>query len=303
MSPDEGKQGHCRRLLWTQFQLPKIYQKFGSSLLFSPIPEAPLWRNCRYVVTVHDLIGLRFPQHFSPLTLYNRYYIPQVLWQAQHIICVSMSTAQDIHRFWEIPIHKITPIPLAHDADHFRYLNLPTKNYFLYVGRIDPYKNLHRLVTAFAALSNRSELELWIAGPIDSRYLPALITQIEELRLDHHIKFLNYVPYQQLPILFNQAIGLVFPSLWEGFGLPVLEAMACGTPVITSNLASLPEVTGDAALLVDPYDVRTITQAMQALAADCKLRCQLRTEGLKRASQFSWQKTGQSTIEVLKQYL
>jgi glycosyltransferase involved in cell wall biosynthesis len=161
---------------------------------------------------------------------------------------------------------------------------------------------LQRLIDAFAGLRS-SECQLWIAGPPDKRYTPVLQAQVNHLGLTHQVKFLDYVHYDQLPIIINQALALVFPSLWEGFGLPVLEAMACGTPVITSNLSSLPEVVGDAALLVDPYNTGEITEAMQAVATDSKLRSHLRTLSLKQASQFSWEKTAQATIEVLKQYL
>ncbi|MFM6278275.1 MAG: glycosyltransferase, partial [Dolichospermum sp.] len=135
-------------------------------------------------------------------------------------------------------------IPLGYDPCHFQFLNLPTKNYFLYIGRQDPYKNLQRLITAFSALPNRNNYELWLVGPSDKRYTPLLEKQVKELEINHLVKFLNYVPYNELPIIINQAIALVFPTLWEGFGLPVLEAMACGTPVITSNISSLPEVAG-----------------------------------------------------------
>ncbi|HEY9671039.1 MAG TPA: glycosyltransferase family 1 protein [Waterburya sp.] len=302
-TPEQGVKGHLRRLVWTQFQLPRIYQQLKSQLLFSPLPEAPLNNGLRYIVTVHDLVPLRFPRRFSPLTPYFRYYIPQVLTQAQHILCDSVATAKDITSFFQISADKITPVLLAHNAEDFRFLDLPTCNYFLYVGRHDPYKNLHRLIDAFAALPSNRDYELWIAGPSDRRYTPILQAQVEHLGLSHQVKFLNYVPYEQLPTLINQAIALVFPSLWEGFGLPVLEAMACGTPVITSNLSSLPEVTGDAALLVNPYNTDKITDAMQAVVSDSKERSRLRTLGLNRATQFSWAKTGQATIEVLKRYL
>jgi glycosyltransferase involved in cell wall biosynthesis len=309
LTPEQGTKGHIRRLLWTQLQLPRIYQKLrrhslpqASHLLFSPLPEAPLFSNCRYIVTVHDLIPLRFPRRGSPLTTYFRYYIPQVLTQAQHILCDSHATAKDITDFYNIPAKKITPILLAYNHQDFRFLKLPTSNYFLYIGRHDPYKNLQRLIDAFAGLRS-SECELWIAGPPDKRYTPVLQAQVNHLGLTYQVKFLDYVPYDQLPIIINQALALVFPSLWEGFGLPVLEAMACGTPVITSNLSSLPEVVGDAALLVDPYNTGEITEAMQAVATDSKLRSHLRTLSLKQASQFSWEKTAQATIEVLKQYL
>ena len=303
LTSEQGLKGHLNRLLWTQFQLPKIYQNLKSQLLFSPIPEAPLYTNCRFIVTAFDMIPLRFPKRFSPLTTYHKYYTPEVFKQAEHIICISESTANDITQFYQIPSNKITPILLAGDNSHFQFLNLPTRNYFLYIGRQDPYKNLQRLITAFSALPHKNDYELWLAGPYDQRYSPLLEAQTQELGISHLVKFLNYVSYDELPIIINQALALVFPTLWEGFSLPVLEAMACGTPVITSNISSLPEVAGDAAILINPYDAREITAAMQAVINDSELRKQLSEKGLKRASQFSWEKTGLATVEVLKEYL
>jgi glycosyltransferase involved in cell wall biosynthesis len=303
LTPDQGTKGHFNRLVWTQLQLPKIYKKLKSRLLFSPVPEAPLYTNCRFVVTFFDAIPLRFPQRFSPLTSYQRYYIPQVLRQAEHIISISQSTAIDITKFYQIPASKITPILLAYDRTHFRPLNLPTRNYFLYIGRPDPHKNLQRVISAFAALPNCKDYELWLVGPSDRRYTPILQAQAEELGIANQVKFLNYVAYSELPSIINGAIALVFPSLWEGFGLPVLEAMACGTPVITSNISSLPEVAGDAAILINPYNTAEITAAMQAVANDSELRSHLSTQGITRAKQFSWEKTGQATAEVLSRYL
>ncbi|NER91083.1 glycosyltransferase family 1 protein [Moorena sp. SIO3A2] len=348
LSPEQGTKGHFRRLLWTQFQLPRIYKKLRTHLLFSPVPEAPLFTNCRYVVMVHDLIGLRFPQGFSPLTTYQRYYIPQVLGQAEHIICNSRATARDLTDFFEIPAAKITPILLAYDANHYYYqdlrkcplnppilgdfdiitpqnwgaggqnqLNFVSPNYvdtvdgekdrenrencpyFLYIGRPDPHKNLHRLIEAFAGLANCHDYQLWIAGATDKRYTPLLEAQAEQLDISSQVKFLGYVPQHQLPTMIRNAIAFVFPSLWEGFGIPVLEAMACGTPVITANLSSLPEVAGDAAILINPYNPEEITAAMAAVATDSQMRSHLRMAGLARASEFSWQKTGQATVEIL----
>ncbi len=201
LTPADGTKGHLNRLIWTQFQLPKIYQKLKSQLLFSPLPEAPLYTNCRFIVMSHDMIPLRFPKRFSPLTPYHLYYVPQVLNQAQHIICNSHATAKDLVDFFHIPSNKITPIPLAYDSSHFQFLNLPTRNYFLYIGRQDPYKNLQRLITAFSALPNRNDYELWLAGPDDQRYSPLLEIQTQELGINHLVKFLNYVPYDELPII------------------------------------------------------------------------------------------------------
>ncbi|WP_017652650.1 glycosyltransferase family 4 protein [Fortiea contorta] len=303
LTPDQGTKGHFNRLIWTQFQLPQIYKQLKSKLLFSPLPEAPLYTNCRFVVMFHDLIPLRFPRRFSPLTPYHRYYTPQVLAQAQHIICNSQATAQDITDFYQIPAHKITPILLAYDRLHFRPLNLPTRNYFLYIGRQDSYKNIQRLLSAFAALPNCKDYELWLVGPTDKRYTPTLTAQVAQLGITNQVKFLNYVPYGELPQIINGAIALVFPSLWEGFGLPVLEAMACGTPVITSNLSSLPEVAGDAAILINPYNTGEITEAMQTLATDANIRNNLSYQSITRANQFSWEKTGQATAAVLSRFL
>ena len=306
LTAEQGKAGHFRRLQWTQFQLPPLLRETRSTLLFSPVPEAPLSRQVRSIVVVHDLIPLRFPHWTAPLTLYARFYVPQVLAQAQHIICNSKATADDIVNYFQIPARKITPILLAHDAANFRVIesssqpNTASRPYFFYLGRVDPYKNLQRVISAFAALPE--DYDLWIAGSADRRYTPLLEAQAQALGVGDRIKFLEYVPYAELPVLLNRAIALVFPSLWEGFGFPVLEAMACGTPVITSNLSSLPEVAGDAALLVDPYSEAEITAAMQTIATDAGMRSELRSAGLARASQFSWAKTGKVTAELLRQY-
>ncbi|HAC64621.1 MAG TPA: mannosyltransferase [Cyanothece sp. UBA12306] len=310
LTPEQGTKGHLRRLLWAQFQLPKIYQKLEGDLLFSPVPEAPLSSNCRSIVMVHDLIPLRFPKKTSPLTPYFKNYIPQVLKQAKHILCNSQATATDIIDFFGISANKITPILLAYDKNHFRPLESSTETesktklpYFLYLGRHDPHKNLPRLVEAFSKISNCQDYELWLAGPTDKRYTPKLQQQASELGIINQVRFLDYVDYNQLPILLNQALALVFPSLWEGFGFPVLEAMGCGTPVITSNLSSLLEVAGDAALLVNPYDITQMTVAMEQIINDHGLRSQLRTLSLQQSSKFSWQKTGEATLEILRGFV
>ncbi len=306
MTADYGSRGHARRLGWTQTQLPSLYRALNASLLFSPIPELPLnipftANRIKSVVTVHDLIPLRFPQWLSPLTLYSRYYVPQVLRQATHILSNSDATAQDVVNFFGIPAKKITSIPLAYNAAHFRVLDLPKGDYFLYLGRPDPHKNLHRVIDAFAMLPQQ-DCELWLAGTPDPTLTPRLQQHAQDIGIAERLKILDYVPYDELPTLLNRAIALVFPSLWEGFGLPVLEAMACGTPVITSTLSSLPEVAGDAALLVDPYDGRAIARAMATLLTDDAAWSELRAAGLQRVKRFSWDTTGQATAQVLAQH-
>jgi glycosyltransferase involved in cell wall biosynthesis len=302
-----GTRGHFDRLWWTQFQLPKIYHQLKSQLLFSPVPEAPIFTDCRYIITVHDFIHLRFPKPFSPPYQYSKWYLPHLLSQATHIICNSTATAAETIDRFDISADKVTPIPLAYDANHFSASNGEPDSvdppYFLYLGRHDPYKNVARIIAAFGILLKCDRYELWLGGSSDNRYTPQLRAQVLELGLVGRVKFLEYIPYSQLPKVIGQARALVFPSLWEGFGLPVLEAMACGTPVITSNLSALVEVAGGAAILVNPYEVREIAAAMSDLVEDSRLHSELREAGLKRAHQFNWSRTAQSTIEVLNRYL
>ncbi|MGB0561244.1 MAG: glycosyltransferase family 4 protein [Spirulinaceae cyanobacterium] len=306
MTPEQGLWGHFSRLLWTQFRLPGLSRRLRSRLLFSPLPEAPIYSYSRYVIMVHDLIPLRFPQGLGPVSYYHRYLLPRVVRQARHVLCNSQSTADDVMSFFGVRANRITPIPLAYDRLTFRpQQSLPQRMdrpYFLYVGRQAPYKNLQSIISAFAALPNRQDYELWLVGPTDRRYTPRWQKLTKELEIREQVKFMEYVPYEKLPALLAQAIALVFPSLWEGFGLPVLEAMACGTPVITSNVSSLPEVAGDAAILIDPYNLDELTQAMYAIATDYNLRQNLSELGLLRSSEFSWAKTGQQTLEILKFY-
>ena len=305
MTPEEGIKGHFRRLLWTQFELPKIYRQLKADLIYSPIPEAPLYSQSRYIVMAHDLIPLRFPRRTSPLTNYFRYVVPLVLQQAEHIICNSQATAKDLNDFYGISANKITPILLGYDPDNFyprktsAYFDRP---YFLYLGRQDPYKNLAGLIDAFAAIDSQ-DYYLAIAGSSDPRFTPQLQQRALELGIGDRVFWLDYLDYQELPIIISGAIALVFPTFWEGFGLPVLEAMACGTPVITSNLASLPEITENAAILIDPYNKAAITSAMRDLARDRSMRSQLSQLSIQQAQKFSWAKTGEATKEVLKQYL
>ncbi len=304
LTPEQGTRGHVNRLIWTQFQCPRIYRQQQADHLFSPLPEAPLFSHCRSVVTLHDLIPSHFPNGRQKITYYYRWYIPRVLHHAEHILCDSQATAADAMRFHRIPASKLSVIPLACDTDHFKFLDLPTQNYFLYVGRDAPHKNLWRMIQALGQLKQQgSDYELWLVGGLSPTTRQDLTQLLADLDLSTQVKVLDYVPYDQLPVLINQAIALLMPSLWEGFGLPVLEAMACGTPVITSKISSLPEVAGEAALLVDPYSVAALAAAMEQVATDGDLWQQLRSLGLSRVKQFSWKKTGEMTCEILRQFL
>ncbi|WOD36911.1 glycosyltransferase family 1 protein [Nodosilinea sp. E11] len=303
LTAKQGIRGHINRIFWMQFKVQQICTKIKANLFFSPLPEAPLNSRHKTIITVHDLIPLRFPRLSPALTYYYRYYVPLVLNQASHILCNSVTTANEVMHRFGISANKITPTPLACNTQHFIPLNLPSKNYFLYFGRHSPYKNIHRLITAFSKLPKSSDVELWVAGPYDYRYTRALQHYVQDLDLESSIKFLDYVSYKQLPILINEAIAVIFPSLWEGFGLPVIESMACGTPVIASNIAAFPETVGDAAILVNPLNIDEIFDAIKIVMNEEQTRSVLRAQGLLRVKKFSWEKTGRATNEILSRYM
>ncbi|MBL1211551.1 glycosyltransferase family 1 protein [Geminocystis sp. GBBB08] len=307
LSPDNGSKGHFLRLKWTQFELGNIFRNLKANLLFSPVPEMPLFTKTKAVVMVHDLIPIRFPKKKSPLTPYFRYYIPQVCRQAQHIICNSQATANDIINYFGISATKITPIYLGYNQKNFRVIeglkDHQKTPYFLYLGRHDPHKNVSKIISAFAQFKHSKNYQLWLCGPFDTRYTPLLKQQAQELGIATKVIFLDYVSSDDLPVIINQAQALVFPTLWEGFGFPVLEAIACGTPVITSNVSSLPEVVGEAGILVNPYEIKSISEGMNLMADDNDLRKKLGELGLKRARNFSWEKTGKETVKVIEQFL
>ena len=275
-----------------------------------PILLAPTYR----VVTIHDVIPYLYPQTSTRLDRWiYRYWLP---WAVQHvdvIITVSQQSRKDILHFLPVSPDKVMVIPEAADS---RFRPLPDdvvasvlqrydipKPYILYVGSLAPRKNLPRLLRAYARVREwHPAWRLVIVGARKWKTTPIFAT-VQQLELEPYVHFTGYVADEDLPALYNGADLFVFPSLYEGFGLPVLEAMACGTPVITSNTSSLPEVAGDAALLVDPHDVEAIAAAMHRVLTDPDLARKLRKKGLARASQFTWERTARETIAVYEKVL
>jgi glycosyltransferase involved in cell wall biosynthesis len=229
--------------------------------------------------------------------------LPGLLSEAQHIICNSRATADDVIAVFGCPAKKLTVIPLAYDESRFRWLDLPQENYFLCLGRSAPHKNWARVLSAFARLLGQGQYELWLVGPTDQRFTPTLMNQAKELGMTDRIKVLDFLEPERLVNVINQAIALVFPSLREGFGLPILEAMACGTPVITSKHPPMSEVAGAGALLVDPLEVESIAQAMERLVREQALRSHLRAAGFDNLEKFSQQRMGEATVNTLKRFM
>ena len=297
LSLDHGKQGHLRRLLWTQSKLPDILKRTGASFLLSPLPEAPvLHKKVRSIVLAHDLIPLRFPRP-GPLLAYHVAYVPLVLHQAERVLCNSEATNQDICRWLRVPKHKLVTIRLGFDQGQLCPLDLPRQPFLLVLGRHHYHKNLPRILRAFAQLAN-PDLTLKLVGSYHTQLTPKLKRLATELGIAHQCKWIPWVSDAERLLLLNTAKALVIPSLWEGFGLPALEALACGTPVIASQTGALPEVVGSVGVLVNPTNHAHIAAAMTDVLSDSTIQKRARQSGPSRAAKFRWEETA-AQLEAL----
>ena len=291
-----------------QFRLPPLLKQWGVDVFHAPNYMMPLWLpgGIKRVVTIHDLIPLLF-RDYAPRSKKNRLFpvfkflMHQVAAKADRIIAVSDYTRRDIarHLLRDRDVEKITVVHEAARALYVPSTRPPREDVeFLFVGRRDPYKNLSLLIRAYAAIKARGlPARLRVIGADDPRY-PEANRLARELGVHDAITWSGYISDDGLLRAYQQADVFVFPSNYEGFGLPVLEAMACGTPVICSNRSSLPEVAGDAALMIDPDQPESLTGAMARVISDPVLRADLAQRGLARAAQFSWEATARQTIAV-----
>ena len=298
-----------------QLEIAIQAQRHGLQLIHDPTGSAPLYlTSARRVATIHDVIPYVYPETSTRLDwLIYHIWLPLAVRRLHAIITDSQASKRDI--VLHLPVHpeKIMVIPAAASA-HYRPMPGEaiepalqrygvTSPYILYVGSLESRKNLPRLLQAYAKLREWSQQwHLVIVGARKWKYTPIFET-VQQLDLQSHVHFTGYVEEEDLPALYNGADLFMFPSLYEGFGLPVLEAMACGTPVVTSNSSSLPEVAGDAALLVDPYDVDAIAGAMQRVLAKPDLAGEMREKGLANAAQYTWERTARETIAVYEKVL
>jgi glycosyltransferase involved in cell wall biosynthesis len=301
--------GNGARLLWHQTALHGALRRDGVSVFFSPVPEGMLAPSCPQVVTVHDLLPLHFPDVYPRLRHYFRHILPRLLEASAAVVTDSVSTRSDIERRFpalHTPIHVVYPgyrndvfVP-APPAEVERVKEVFSLGRFaLAVGETRPYKNIHALVQAFARVPDRS-LQLAIVGN-PSRLDSGLRELPRRLGEQDRIRFLGTVSDRDLAALYTGAELFVFPSLFEGFGIPPLEAMACGCPVVASNAASIPEVCGDAAVYVEPQSADSITAAITRVAADAPLREALRRRGLSRAGAFSYEAAGDRIATILRE--
>ena len=299
LSPGSGFKSHFRRLCWLQNTVPKIMKNLNTDYFLSPLLEAPLFTNIKSIVLAHDLIPIRYPS-ISFLTLYHLIYIPLVLKQSKIILCNSISTANDLHRFHNVPMNKLFPIKLGFNNKKYYPITKIREKFFLIIGRHDPHKNLRRVIKAFA-FAKISDYKLMFVGPFDKRHTPSLIKLIDECNIRHLCVWKGWIDDDEKLSLLNECHALIIASLWEGFGLPALEAMACGTPVIASEIGALPEVMGDYAYLINPFNIQSIAFAMNAVIHDKKCFEKALQEGPSRAKSFNWFDTARTIEKIIKE--
>lgn len=293
--------------LWSQTFLPlELFKKkaLGQniSVFFSPAHYAPRFCPVPIVVTIHDLSFFYYPEEFLKKDFYQlKNWTKYSVEKARKIIAVSQTTKKDITKFYKIPEEKIEVIYEGYEKKS-KNLKLKTKNlnsYILYVGTIQPRKNIETLIEAFSVFRKQNPgFKLLIVGKKGWLY-EHIYRKAEELRLNNSIKFLGYVSDTQLSDLYKKAFCFVLPSFYEGFGIPVIEAMSFGCPVISSFTSSLPEIGGDACLYFDPKDPKELAEKLTELKDNQSLRNELIKKGKKRIKLFSWQRCSEKTLEIL----
>ena len=295
------------RILWEQIVQPRVLRRTGVDVVHGPVYVGPLAASCPLVITIHDLSFIRHPNLLRPgsrmyLTLFTRLSARR----ATRIIAVSKHAALETASLLGVAASQIDVVyhgvgeafrPLPSEAvEAFRRERGLPDRFVLYLGTLEPRKNLPRLVESFDQARERT-CSLVLAGGAGWG-AQGLRDTISNLGLTDRVIFVGYVADAELPLLYNAATVFAYPSLYEGFGLPVLEAQACGTAVLTSNSSSLPESAGDAAMMVDPRSVEEMARALAVLLSDSSLRQDLRTRGLAHARRFDWRRTAEQTASV-----
>src|SRR6266850_2284381 len=300
--PERGARGHLARLLWTQLGLRLRVARLRPRLLLNLMPEGVLRSTVPQVTVIHDVLPLREPEEYPRQQHYFRHYVPAVLRGSRAVIASSESTRRDLLDFYGIPADKLHVVLLGHDAARF-VPSAPASSdgepYALFVGNVMPHKNLLRVAEAFSQAVAGRPGHLVIRGWGRAVHVQALRDRIQALGIGDRVDWQPYATDDELVALYQRARMLLLPSLYEGFGLTALEGMACGTPVIVSNRASLPEVTGAAGVFVDPEDTRSIAAAIHRLFTDDTLAKTHADRGLARSQLFSWPKTARAVQSIL----
>ena len=299
---------------------PLFLRGFSPDLVHIPLNRVPLLMVRPYVVTIHDMANLFFEDESGWRMRLRRFRFRRGLVRANRVIAVSEATRRDVQNLMGVPPNRIRRVYNAPDPEFARASGPPPEEkqrileryqinypYLLYAGNIRRHKNVPRLVEAFAVVREQlaghpmyHDLRLVIIGDTISQY-PEVRQAVIKSKMEHEVRFLGFVPFDTLRCFYESAAAFVFPSRYEGFGLPPLEAMACGTPVVTSNISSLPEVVGDAAVLVKPENVFDIARGIREVLLDESLRTELIARGREQAARFSWEFTARQVLEIYQE--
>jgi len=317
ISPDSTRDFSApQRWWWDQFSFPKAARKAKVEILHQPCFSAPIFYRGKLIITVHDLISMHFPENlpFFSRMFYSK-WMPFTYKRADKIIAISEDTKKDIIKRLGIASKKIQVIHSAVSADfkpikdrnileEVKLKYRTGKQFILDVGTLEPRKNLPFLVRAFnlAIKEHNIPHNLVLSGK-KGWYYEGLFKLVKELKLSNRVIFAGYVPEGDLPALYSAADLFAYPSMYEGFGFPPLEAMACGTPVVCSNTSSMPEVVGGAGIALSPENEEKWAEEIVKILYDKELQKALSKAGLQQAKKFSWEKTAKETIEVYKEVL
>ena len=303
LRPDRGLGAHLARLAWTQLTLGRLAARDGADVLLNTIPEGPLAGSVRQVTVVHDVIPLDFVRDYPRQQWYFRRLVPAVLRRARLVIAVSEATRRRVIEAYALPAERVRTVHNGFDAERFGPDGPSQPDggvpYLLFVGNLFPHKNLPRLIEACAIVAARFPVRLVVVGGGRAPVVAALRALAE--RCGARVDLRAFVPPADLPALMRGARALVLPSLAEGFGLPAVEAMACGTPIVVADVPALREIAGDAALLVDPLDVGALAEAITRVFSNDRLAKDLGARGLERAAHFSWDRCAAEVLSVIRE--
>ena len=291
---------NLRRWFWEQTNVDLL----TCDLCFSPAPEGPILTRNKALV-IHDIFPIKYPRYYKRMKYYVKFILPLILKTSKMLFFDSMSVKEETYNYFNISNIPFKIIYLGYDTESFKIREkgfIKTKygydKYFLYVGEMRPYKNVSNAILAYHK-SDLFDYKFLIAGKKDNKFYPDVQKLVDELKINEKVIFFDYVSSDELPYFYNDATALVFPSEDEGFGLPPLEAMASGLPVITTKCSSIPEVCGDAPIYIDPKNITDISNAMIKIASDENLRINLKERSLERAKLFSWEKCAREYYDVL----
>jgi glycosyltransferase involved in cell wall biosynthesis len=310
-----GLGSKMRSYHWMHYLVPRALMRERADLFHATNFAVPGRVGCPCVVTIHDLIYARAPGAFQPLyECYLKLTVPAAVRRARHVITDSAATRDDLLEFVGPDPSRVTVVHLgvgdeyrvhndAGELEHARQRLRLSRRFVLHVGAIERRKKLQTLLAAAAPLLSAHLIDEVVLAGEEGHGADDVRRAAVELGIQGRVRYLGYVSQDLLPALYSLAQVLSLASVYEGFGMPVLEAMACGTPVVTSNVSSLPEVAGDAALTVAPGDVDGLRQALERLLTDSRLRDELRWKGLARVREFSWESTTAGHLAVYRQVL